>query len=149
MGHTNAAPSNRKWRRISRAPSTCSTKAPHGDFPGTPYEHDALGTRPSFDKTNAAMLQKFHDNWYAPNNAILIIVGDVDPNATLTEVKSLFGAIPAKKLPPRPKFDLAPVQPSTSARRPTSLTRHAARRFPHAAVSTARISPRSKYCPMC
>ena len=80
-------------------------------FKGTPYDHDALGTRPSFDKTTAAMLKKFHDAWYAPNNAILIIAGDVDPEATLKEVKSLFAAIPAKKLPPRPKVKLAPVQP--------------------------------------
>jgi zinc protease len=57
------------------------------------------------------MLKSFHDKWYAPNNAILIIAGDVDPQATLPEVKSLFGAIPAKKLPPRPKVELAPVQP--------------------------------------
>jgi zinc protease len=87
------------------------TKLRGAIFKGTPYEHDALGTRPSFEKTSAAMLKTFHDAWYAPNNAILIIVGDVDPDATLTEVKSLFGAIPAKKLPPRPKVELTPVQP--------------------------------------
>src|ERR1700735_2932766 len=69
------------------------TKLRAAIFKGTPYEHDALGTRPSFEKTSAAMLKSFHDAWYAPNNAILIIVGDVDPAATLTEVKSLFGAI--------------------------------------------------------
>ena len=75
-------------------------------FAGTPYEHDALGTRHSFDKTSGAMLKKFHDAWYAPNNAILIVVGDVDPAATLARIKSLFGPIKPKKLPPRPKFVL-------------------------------------------
>src|SRR5882757_8285585 len=77
-------------------------------FAGTPYAYDALGTRPSFEKTTAAMLKKFHDTWYAPNNAILVVVGDVDPQATLVEVKQLFGGIKPKKLPARPQIRLQP-----------------------------------------
>jgi zinc protease len=82
-------------------------------FRGTPYAHDALGTRPSFEKTTAAALKKFHDDWYAPNNAILVITGDVDPKATLTEVKELFGEIKRKELPPRPQVKLQPIQPTS------------------------------------
>jgi zinc protease len=80
-------------------------------FAGTPYEHDALGTRPSFDKTTARMLKDFHDTWYAPNNAVLVVAGDVDPQTTLGKVKELFGDIEPKKLPARPKVSLRPVQP--------------------------------------
>ncbi|MGC2424800.1 MAG: pitrilysin family protein [Nitrospirota bacterium] len=79
-------------------------------FAGTPYEHDALGTRPSFDKTTGAMLGKFYNTWYAPNNAVLIVCGDVDPRATLKKIKSLFGGIPARKLPARPEIQLGPVK---------------------------------------
>ena len=82
-------------------------------FAGTPYAHDALGTRPSFQKTTGAMLKQFHDTWYAPNNAILVITGNVDPQATLSEVKELFGDIAAKKLPPKPRLTLRPVQPTS------------------------------------
>ncbi|HTT97641.1 MAG TPA: pitrilysin family protein [Rhizomicrobium sp.] len=76
-------------------------------YAGTPYEHAALGTRPSFEVTKAADLKRFHDAWYAPNNAILVIAGDVEPNATLAKVKALFGGIKAKKLPKRPTFKFA------------------------------------------
>jgi len=82
-------------------------------FAGTPYAHDALGTRPSFEKTTAAMLKSFHDTWYAPNNAILVIAGDVEPEPTLTEVKQLFGDIPSKKLPAKPPVRLSTVKPAT------------------------------------
>jgi zinc protease len=78
-------------------------------FAGTPYAHDALGTRPSFDKTTAAMLKSFHRKWYAPNNALLVIVGDVDPAKTLAKVRELFGPIPRKPLPQRPAVRLEPL----------------------------------------
>lgn len=82
-------------------------------FSGTPYAHTPLGTRPSFDKTTAAMLKDFHDTWYAPNNAILVIAGDVDPAATLAKVKQEFGGIAKKTLPARPAFAFKPVQAKT------------------------------------
>jgi zinc protease len=78
-------------------------------FAHTPYEHDALGTRPSFDATKASMLKSFHDTWYAPNNAILIVVGDLDPGATLERIRQLFGSIEPKSLPARPVVRLQPV----------------------------------------
>ncbi len=82
-------------------------------FKGTPYAHDALGTRASFDKTSGAMLRKFHDTWYTPNNAVLVIAGDVDPHKTLAEVEQLFGKISARKLPQRPRIKLEPVKTHT------------------------------------
>ena len=82
-------------------------------FGGTPYAHDALGTRPSFEKTTAEMLQSFHQTWYAPNNAILVIAGDVDPPGALSEVKSLFGDIRAKKLPARPAVRPRAIAPGS------------------------------------
>lgn len=82
-------------------------------FGGTPYDHDALGTRESFDKTDAKLLRGFYDSWYQPNNAILLIVGDVDPTQTLDKVRAEFSAIPSGKLPPRPVIDPAPVKAKT------------------------------------
>ena len=82
-------------------------------FRATPYEHDALGTLKSFDATTGAMLKQFQETWYAPNNAILVIAGGVDPAATIAEVRSQFGAIPRKKLPARQEVKLHPMRPKT------------------------------------
>jgi len=81
-------------------------------FEGSPYGYDALGTVASFDKTTGAMLKKFYHDWYAPNNAILVIVGNVDPQRTLATVKRLFGSIPGKKLPARTPINLSPLKPA-------------------------------------
>lgn len=82
-------------------------------FAGTPYEHDALGTRESFDKTDSKLLRSFYDSWYQPNNAILLIVGDVDPAETLQKVRAQFASIPSGKLPARPVITPAPVKART------------------------------------
>lgn len=70
-------------------------------YQDTPYAHDALGTRQSFDKTSADMLSDFYDRWYAPNNAVLVVTGNVDADDIIDQAKNLFGDIPARKLPER------------------------------------------------
>lgn len=82
-------------------------------FAGTPYAHDPLGTRESFDKTTGAMLKAFWDKWYTPSNMILIVVGDVDPATTLATIKKMYGDIPSHALPAHPAVDLQPVKPET------------------------------------
>jgi zinc protease len=79
-------------------------------FAGTPYAHDPLGTKKSFDATSGAMLKQFYKDWYAPNNAILVITGDVDPAATIAKVKTLYGPIPRRPIPARPTVNLQPVK---------------------------------------
>jgi zinc protease len=86
-----------------------------GMFAGTPYAHTPLGTKPSFQETTGAMLKEFHNKWYAPNNAIMIIVGDVDPKQALATVKKLFDDIPLKILPQKIKIELKELQPATIA----------------------------------
>ena len=79
-------------------------------FAGTPYQHDALGTRPSFEKTTGEMLKKFYTEWYAPNNAILVITGDVEPAATMAKIKQYYGGIPRRTIPSHPDVKLSPVK---------------------------------------
>lgn len=82
-------------------------------FAGTVYAHDALGTKPSFDATSGAMLKKFYDEWYAPNNAILVITGDVEAAAVLARVKQLYGPIKRHPVPAHPAINLPPVKAET------------------------------------
>jgi zinc protease len=82
-------------------------------FAGTPYAHDGLGTRPSFDKTTGPMLKQFYDSWYQPNNAVLVITGDVDPTSVLASVKRLFADIPSRATPARPAVHLQPLKAQT------------------------------------
>jgi zinc protease len=82
-------------------------------FAGTPYAHDPLGTKSSFDATTGEMLKAFYTKWYSPSNAILVIVGDVDPVATMAKIKELFGRIPSHPLPARPAVNLSPVKSET------------------------------------
>lgn len=79
-------------------------------FAGTPYAHDPLGTKSSFDATTGEMLKDFYKKWYSPGNAILVIVGDIDPAATLAKIKQWFGDIPDHPLPTRPSVDLKPLK---------------------------------------
>src|SRR5208282_4056940 len=78
----------------------------HDMFRGTPYEHDPLGTKASFDATTGVMLKKFYSNWYAPNNSILVIAGDVNPQSVLAEVSQLYGGIQRRPTPPRTQVRL-------------------------------------------
>jgi zinc protease len=82
-------------------------------FADTPYAHDPLGTKSSFDATTGEMLKDFYKKWYTPSNAILVVVGDVDPDSTMTKIKQWFGDTPSHPLPARPTVDLKPVKSET------------------------------------
>jgi len=91
-------------------------------YAGTGYAEDALGSRPTFDATTGKVLQGFYDKWYVPNNAILVIAGDVDAQAALAKVKELFGPIARGEVPARAPVKLAPFRPATIARTTPNAT---------------------------
>jgi zinc protease len=85
-------------------------------YAGTGYAEDALGSRPTFDATTGKILQGFYNQWYRPNNAILVIAGDIDPQATLAKVKHLFGSIAKGDVPERMPVKLESFKPQTIAK---------------------------------
>lgn len=78
-------------------------------FAGTPFAIDGVGTQPSFDATTGPMLKSFFTQWYGPNNAIVVVAGDVDPAATLAQIKADFADIPSRPTPVRAPVVLSPL----------------------------------------
>lgn len=89
-------------------------------FAGTPYARQGVGTLASFNRLTGPELKKFYDRWYAPNNAVLVIAGDVDENAVLAQVRSHFETIPKRTIPAHVLAHLKPLE-QTLIRRPTTL----------------------------
>lgn len=89
-------------------------KVLHNIMAGTPYANEGLGTVHSFkDQINSPQLLNYYNTWYHPNNAIMVISGDVDPQTTIDKVKKYFGAIPSATLPARKPVELQPLKTAT------------------------------------
>ncbi len=82
-------------------------------FAGTPYADEGLGTVASFKEIQAPVLKQFYGRWYHPNNIVMVIAGDVDPDTTIAKVRALFESIPAATLPAHPSVKLQPLTPLT------------------------------------
>ncbi|MFH1707885.1 MAG: pitrilysin family protein [Planctomycetota bacterium] len=67
-----------------------------------PYRWPPIGTIAHLRAATAAEIRAFWTTWYVPNNAVLVIVGDVTHAGALTAARRYFGWIPARELPPRP-----------------------------------------------
>ena len=59
------------------------------------------GTIPSFEKMTAGDIAAFYRTWYHPNNATLIVAGDIDTAKTLDRIRTAFDPIPNAALPVR------------------------------------------------
>jgi predicted Zn-dependent peptidase len=64
--------------------------------------HNFYGDLEDLDAATLADVEQFFKTYYAPNNAVLVVSGDIDPKQTLAWVRRYFSAIPASKLPPPP-----------------------------------------------
>jgi zinc protease len=80
-------------------------------FAGSKLGNDGLGTIDAFDhQIDSPQLRALYDAYYRPNNAIFVIVGDVDPTTAIDGVKKYFGAIPSGTLPARKPANLKPLE---------------------------------------
>jgi predicted Zn-dependent peptidase len=63
------------------------------------YKHSVIGSMADLDAASVEDVQQFFKTYYAPNNAVVALAGDLDPKETLAKVKKYFGAIPRQPAP--------------------------------------------------
>ncbi|MET7675877.1 M16 family metallopeptidase [Streptomyces seoulensis] len=61
---------------------------------GHPYHHTPIGSMADLDAATLEDARAFFRTYYAPNNAVLSVVGDIDPEQTLAWIEKYFGSIP-------------------------------------------------------
>src|SRR4029453_13223151 len=69
-------------------------------FKASPYRWPIIGWMADIERIDATELRAFYDTYYRPNNAVLIVVGDVKAPDVLARVRRYFGAIPRGATPP-------------------------------------------------
>jgi len=70
------------------------------------YRIPTIGWMDDLENLQLADLQDWYERWYAPNNAIVVVVGDVQPATVLELAQQYFGPLkPEKLVPPKPRIE--------------------------------------------
>jgi len=78
-------------------------------FYASSYNWPVIGWMKDLERIPRDEMVKYFRTYYAPNNCILVLVGDFKTAEALAKIKSYFGGIPAQALPPAP-IDSEPEQ---------------------------------------
>jgi len=87
-------------------------KLRHILLPHHPYGVPVIGWKPEIEQLTAAKAAEFYKQHYAPNNAVVIISGDVTPEEVMRLAAAIYGPIPRGDIAPR-----KPVPPATNPKR--------------------------------
>ena len=76
-------------------------------FVSSPYHNPVIGWMADLKSLTVADLRDWYARWYAPDNATLVVVGDVDPQAVLELARRYYGPLqPSKVAPPKPRTEI-------------------------------------------
>jgi zinc protease len=97
----------RRLRTDDSPEAQLQEKFMHTAFTVHPFRNPVIGWMSDLQTMKAEDLKKWYDRWYAPNNAILVVVGDVNPREVVKLAKEHYGKLPARtvedsKLPKEP-----------------------------------------------
>jgi zinc protease len=82
-------------------------------YPGSRLGESALGAKGDIEKATVADLRRYYDAWYRPNNATLVVTGDVKAADVFASAQKWFGPIPSHPLPARKQYTAAPASGAT------------------------------------
>jgi zinc protease len=101
----------KRWSYDNRPYGSWQEKLQGHLFPDDhPYHHPTIGSMEDLDAASLEDVKAFFRTWYAPNNAVLSVVGDVETAAVQASVERFFGAIPATPdIPALPDLSLPPT----------------------------------------
>ncbi|MGH8030359.1 MAG: insulinase family protein, partial [Arenimonas sp.] len=68
---------------------------------GHPYHHTVIGSMNDLDAASLEDVKNWFRSWYGPNNAVLVLAGDIDLATAKAKVAKYFGDIPATATVPR------------------------------------------------
>jgi zinc protease len=92
----------KRWSYDNRPYGTWNEKLQAHLYPTDhPYHHPTIGSMEDLDAASVDDVKAFFRTYYAPNNAVLAVVGDADPAEVRHWVERYFGAIPANPAIPR------------------------------------------------
>jgi zinc protease len=96
---------------------------PEKAFDKFPNAHNFYGDFTDLDAATVDDVRNFFHQYYAPNNAVLAVAGDVTPQEVFAKAEKYFGAIPERPVPPRPDVTEAPQTAPRSASEPDRLAK--------------------------
>lgn len=86
-----------------------------------PYQWPVIGWMNDLERLSADDVRTYYRRHYTPGNAVVVIVGDIDPKATLARIEQLFGPLTGPPAPDRP----AVVEPVQRGERRVTLKKEA------------------------
>ena len=87
----------RRWRTEDKPQSYLREVAMSTAFQTGPYRHPIVGWMNDLDNMTVDDLRDWYQRWYAPNNATLVVSGDVNAEEVYQLAKKYFGPLPAGK----------------------------------------------------
>ncbi|MCD9032485.1 insulinase family protein [Luteimonas sp. Y-2-2-4F] len=80
---------------------------------GHPYHHSVIGSMNDLDAATLDDVRQWFRAWYGPNNAVLVLAGDIDAATAREKVARYFGHIPAGPTMAQPPVDVARREATT------------------------------------